>query len=1161
MNDEIRSTPEPEFPKHSSMEGLQARLLVGEFDIRKPVSSDDLSKKENKEIGFKKTVAALGDLSQSEREAFYRNETGNLNAKCLAWAIETKEKVEALPGKYKKKVHELIRHLVKEYEGLTKTDLGAEFSPRVFLALYDTLFNQSVSPIDLFIDELSEFYNESNGSVEEDLEVIQWFSGIFGADSAKIIAQFLDAIISEPEEGKEGEFYAHRAEQALEKNLDEEEKRLLNLLFRHEKDFTPVPRKAPKRTRPATPRVEINGIKPGELDEEVHYAVADIFASLKKPVEENKFSIESVPEEFELEDPDEFIPNKQEVFYTPTGQPGEYCPNPKTAPWAQELYLHNERYDEAEVLTDKDSGLLAMCAVATENPEDQALLYVHLARGIVRAHSQQPTLREAWEHVQRKDQITNDFLLSFEERREEGLKNVSDQAYKNDSKLYAVPAEMWKDRIARLELLLASPNPQLTRNELRWIEYLSHSVDVYGIFREIEKEGKKQKHFEIEDITVTDPDTSFYLLMPDEEIELPSFSLTNEEIEQVLEDYPELSISVEGDDEMRKKNEDAIKQFVSVLRNPQLLEYREEGLLPQSEEHAYGFFIGKSYPEQPIDQIAEKGWFYAHTGIMSDRYACPMAVYAPGNHAYLVLRGPYQNANRDFEIVYYDPKKEGEHIEVLTDMKSMADLENRDKSHIYSNPLWQRDYNRNPNSTDISISGNSGIPDSLKPYFMTGKLGGFQGDDIDCVAHCFFMAAVLNALKEGDSDFKKIGIPKFFNDYHIQLGTDKDFFQGEERKMADGFSRLRERHPSTDEMVDNIEQAVEEAQAGEKVEVTLSNEESCALVQAATGIDTEDNDTLEITRGKVKITGVAGSFESQNAKPEVRLESIKFEFTLEANKGIIKLSEVQVSLVSGDELSQYEKSVVQREIMSQDVHNEFTKYLLALLKYRGEKESLIEDEILVHIKDDHIELEMTKRGEAKAPPVKPTIGRAPSVLPEMPFTLDPSRDLFEQLKEGLADKPEVSLGMTVQEIKQILPNVVQQFTEELKQFTVDSLTVENMRIDSGIVCLTTILKAKSLKIPYVPLPLNIRGDLIVDLELITEDGVLKVRTAHINKAASSADVNKWWDASISLAERAAQIFGSGLNSNLKKILSQKGVDVRDINIELKDSKIVTKLSR
>lgn len=155
------------------------------------------------------------------------------------------------------------------------------------------------------------------------------------------------------------------------------------------------------------------------------------------------------------------------------------------------------RYANGELVTGGDSGLFALCAAATPNPEDQARLFAHLAEAVTTIHENNPDLQLNWLAAQREEQQTgfpgssldvlayNDFeeslgLGATGPRRNEERLILNDQGKFDETDF----SNRCRTMVTDLKAALTTGN--LEPYQLRQLEFLAHSIDTAGIFKDLQ---------------------------------------------------------------------------------------------------------------------------------------------------------------------------------------------------------------------------------------------------------------------------------------------------------------------------------------------------------------------------------------------------------------------------------------------------------------------------------------------------------------------------------------------------------------------------------------------------------------------------------------------------------------------------------------------------
>lgn len=170
--------------------------------------------------------------------------------------------------------------------------------------------------------------------------------------------------------------------------------------------------------------------------------------------------------------------------------------NRKVVPylWDKSLGPSDERFGSALSLTGGDSCLFALCAVSGENYFEQARLFRFIADEILAIHAQDAKLVNKWIRAQTSrgpvsDASSLDAFALYDLRRFEKTLD--------ENELLVLPildewgeVELDRNKIFwknRLKILIQAVKADtLAPNHLRWIEYLSHSVDVAGLLAKIQ---------------------------------------------------------------------------------------------------------------------------------------------------------------------------------------------------------------------------------------------------------------------------------------------------------------------------------------------------------------------------------------------------------------------------------------------------------------------------------------------------------------------------------------------------------------------------------------------------------------------------------------------------------------------------------------------------
>ena len=244
----------------------------------------------------------------------------------------------------------------------------------------------------------------------------------------------------------------------------------------------------------------------GSVPEHPQGSVQRMLASLEAEVpRDHEYFVENPPEEIRLTPEQMKELELIEPFFIHFTKDGQlwiktnervvpYVWNPKVG-IGPEPGQGNERFEKAEGLTNGDSGLLALAAVSSETPEKQTQLYRALAHSIVEMHKNNPELLRIWlvkqgeektqsGDIQTPDSIdvfvTNDLESGTQKPRPEHERLVifDTENFPNidPARNEALREQAWTQRLDELRDVITLGTIEQTH--LRWIEFLSHSVDV-----------------------------------------------------------------------------------------------------------------------------------------------------------------------------------------------------------------------------------------------------------------------------------------------------------------------------------------------------------------------------------------------------------------------------------------------------------------------------------------------------------------------------------------------------------------------------------------------------------------------------------------------------------------------------------------------------------
>lgn len=640
--------------------------------------------------------------------------------------------------------------------GIDPKQITTEYMLSVYQAFFGGQNNES--NIQLFVKNVVAKYT-TDGKVdrqalEGDLNSIQWFTRIFGKTSAEIVTQLIDAevkLIDNPEE------FIRQGNESRN-TLTADDTRLLTFLWENRTITKPEPK--PDTTQPEPDETGPQQEQPpGEKTLEERFRIV-----VGKPNPENKslkanYFFTSEPKNVQI---DQNTYQDYEIadafFLTDTDENNRetYVPNSKVVPYYYDLasdtlekyqkkpnYEPDARFINAEESTNGDSSFFALTAASATTPENQAKLYRLLSNYILDIHDKKSDLKIRWLEGQGKyipEERNSLYLIHYYDHIEgtdELVPKIEDRmlAYKEDGTLGSEEdfQKLWKTRETELKQALAAN--KIPPHHLRWLEFLSHSVNVDKL---------------IKDIRSRQP--------------TPSEQKPSEEIVM----HP---IDVE-------RNVKAAERFIEVLRAP--AKFSDHPLVKTALQHEYGFVVDQPPGTQMTKQeLPENGWFYTNANPFNARYQCPLGLYNSGGHAYLILEGPRQRSDGKVNIKVYNPMKTGTQLIDLPDFDFnrrndpnyvrfdyfKGVFKQKTGGDIDVNNLWWTDYS---NGEEILLSPDD---EEFKPYFETlfkGKLAKLQEDAKNCTLYSNFVGALLNALKPGDTAFKTNGLKQFQKDFGIK---------------------------------------------------------------------------------------------------------------------------------------------------------------------------------------------------------------------------------------------------------------------------------------------------------------------------------------------------------------------------------------------------------
>lgn len=223
---------------------------------------------------------------------------------------------------------------------------------------------------------------------------------------------------------------------------------------------------------------------------EGRYSLKEIFGKVKGGIFRNhSYYINQVPDAPRISNMSQL--ESQKPFFIINPVLDGWRTNREVVPFVFDEKIGNsERFINAEALTEGDSGLLALCAVSADPPEQQARLYRTVAGTILAVHRNNPNLIRDWlmKQISLQDQRYSslNIFAQFDLERFEKSESLDEVLLPFSSGAIDpnLAPSMWKDRI--LELGDALRKDQLEFKHLRWTEFLAHSVDIQKLFQSMQ---------------------------------------------------------------------------------------------------------------------------------------------------------------------------------------------------------------------------------------------------------------------------------------------------------------------------------------------------------------------------------------------------------------------------------------------------------------------------------------------------------------------------------------------------------------------------------------------------------------------------------------------------------------------------------------------------
>jgi len=491
--------PVRETERYRPYTALQSRMLLAASDLPKNInvinpankSVTPFTKEQLSDFG-KHDYSLFDHASTNERKKTAGVKREELDQKVTEWAASCANLVKGdVRGK---------KFFGDDYQNTTTEDM---------VKFYHTYFtgNDKRSDLKLFVkDAIAEYTSDGKIRTEDllkDLPDIQWLAHVFGSNSSEIVTQLIDAEIML-------QTYPDTLVKIGNQNIngfiqESDDERLLTFLWDNRiTPQPPLPRPLPPSSQPPTPQPQPTSPQPPTpptepprpLEGNRTYTLFDIFRMVSDPVPtDHEFYMENPPEGITLTPQQMESLKTREPFFI--AWPGGWAANPKVIPW--DKFKDDPRFNHVEDLTQRDSGTVALAAVSAPDAEKQVTLYKTMVKTILSFHEQNPRFLEEWMNAQQNEipnldpAIKQQFIgagfinaspasifanydilrLADKQDHNQLLVPISKQHKVETSMLPAI----WNPRIQELKKLFAQPNPQLQPHHLRWVEFLSHSVD------------------------------------------------------------------------------------------------------------------------------------------------------------------------------------------------------------------------------------------------------------------------------------------------------------------------------------------------------------------------------------------------------------------------------------------------------------------------------------------------------------------------------------------------------------------------------------------------------------------------------------------------------------------------------------------------------------
>lgn len=522
--------PSPELPVFNDNIPLQARLALGGTALNPDqqigqIDANQFGRRENDQF----THSCLSAGSMDERTTFWKNREGTFDQQKTQWKDHLVTRF-----KNKKDFYTSTDEGKKQADALKKLGIdAANFSSDTAEAIYQKWCNgqDGASNCEEFVNTLVSKYNTLE-ELQKDLPVFQWFSNIFGAQSGEVIAQLAAAKMKTKDENKRKELASKTNESP---QLNETAQKNLKFLWDHRPDDVaqlqqraqqevqkPAGQQREQKPAAAAAQTKEDDIKAmketaGIATEPVEVSAPRLdqlqqqLAAIKDPVDRNnpkvtRYFIDRPPSKITLspEQMDQLEANEN-YFIPEEYEPGKWHidVNKKIAPY-DELYstpLHpgDKRYTHASsIYPNSPDSLLGLAAIAAPDPERQAKLYGLMAKTILEIHKNDPAKIVRWFVKQSESQKNPETGGTFTSRRlflnEDLIPGTQEERQHHERVMVDhddpdKTLQFWLERYPQLEKALNSG--KLEPYHHRWLEFMSHSINMPKLVELIKEESKK----------------------------------------------------------------------------------------------------------------------------------------------------------------------------------------------------------------------------------------------------------------------------------------------------------------------------------------------------------------------------------------------------------------------------------------------------------------------------------------------------------------------------------------------------------------------------------------------------------------------------------------------------------------------------------------------